>query len=164
MKFKKIKITRKAKQAFGIIVATIIVTSVLLKFLHKKETELKPQTYTEQYYAVFEYVYDGDTAVFIVDGKEVTCRFLAVDSPEIGEEGYEEAKLFTRSKLSNAAKIVLELDPKSERYDKYDRLLAWIWVDDELLQAELIKYNHSVLRYLYDDYLYIDHLQTIKSD
>lgn len=118
---------------------------------------------TTKYDVTFLYVNDGDTAVFLDrDTKEeITCRFLAVDSPEIDEEGYNEAKSFTNMKLRNARKIVLELDPNSERYDKFDRLLAWVWIDGDLLQAKLIENDLVKIRYIYGDYLYTEYLERI---
>ena len=85
---------------------------------------------TEKLDARFLYIHDGDTAAFLVDGQEVLCRFLAVDCPELGEEGYEQANSYTKSVLSKAYKIQLEIDPNSEKYDKFERLLAWVSVDE----------------------------------
>ena len=86
---------------------------------------------------------------------------MAVDTPEIGEEGYEEAKRFTDTTLEKASKIIIELDPNSERYDKFDRLLAWVWVDGELMQEKLLENNLAQLKYLFHDYLYIEYLENL---
>lgn len=103
---------------------------------------------------------DGDTIKVIVSGKEKTVRFLAVDTPESvhptkGVEYYgKEASNFTCEMVTNAKKIELEYDNDSEKEDKYDRLLAWVWVDDLLLQDELIKNGYAEVAYLYGDYKY----------
>ena len=163
MKRKKFRISRKLKNTFLIIIATIILTGVLRNVYFKPEYVIKPAPYTEKYTTLYQYIHDGDTAVFFLEnGEKVICRFLAVDTPEIEEEGYEEAKRYTDRILSNARQIIIELDPFSEKYDKYDRLLAWVWVDGELLQAKLLENNYATLRYLYHDYLYLDYLESIK--
>lgn len=126
---------------------------------------IAPKDYTEQIKVSFLYVDDGDTAVFKdAQGKEIICRFLAVDTPEIGAEGGVEAKDYTRNILASSYEIILELDPASERYDKYDRLLAWVWVDGRLLQGKLIENDLAQIRYIYGDYLYTEHLYSLEKN
>ena len=105
---------------------------------------------------------DGDTAKFILNKKEITVRFLAVDAPEIGknEEPYgKEASTYTCNKLKNAKKIELEYDNKSDKKDKYDRYLAWVFYDDRLLQEDLVKNGLAEIKYVYDEYKYVDRLK-----
>ena len=164
-KKKKFRIKAKTKRTIAIIISAFILAGVLYGFIFKPEYKIKPAPYTTKYNAVYQYIHDGDTAVFLLeDGEKVTVRFLAVDTPEIGEEGYDEAKHYTDVTLEKASKIILELDPNSERYDAYDRLLAWVWVDGDLLQAQLIQKGYAKLRYIFHEYMYLDYLENIKSD
>lgn len=132
------------------------------RYINRNKTDIIQAENTEKLDARFLYIHDGDTAVFSIDGKEVICRFLAIDCPEIDQEGYEKANEYTKRKLSNARKIQLEIDPHSQRYDKFERLLAWVWVDGELLQAKLIEDGHASIRYLYEKYLYTEYLYRIQ--
>ena len=153
------------KRRIAIAVSIVILLSVVYGIFHKTEYRIEPSPISEKHEAVYQYGHDGDTAVFFLDdGEQVICRFLAIDTPEIGEEGYDEAKRYTDNALEKASKIVLELDPNSERYDKYDRLLAWVWVDGDLLQARLIENGLARIGYIYHDYLYLDHLQEIEKN
>ena len=153
------------KRRIAIAVSVLILLSVVYGFFHKTEYKIEPSPISEKHEAVYQYIHDGDTAVFFLDdGEQVICRFLAIDTPEVGEEGYDEAKRFTDNALEKASKIVLELDPNSERYDKYDRLLAWVWVDGDLLQASLVKKGLARVGYIYHDYLYLDHLKEIEKN
>ncbi len=105
---------------------------------------------------------DGDTAKFNTTDGIKSVRFLAIDTPESTtkiEEYGKEASEFTCNKLKSAKKIVLEFDKNSDLYDKYDRLLAWIFVDDTLLQDEIIKSGLGEVTYLYGDYKYTPLLQ-----
>lgn len=108
---------------------------------------------------------DGDTAKFEIAGEIKRVRFLAVDTPESVhpkkkvEKYGKEASNYTCSKLTNAKKIVLEYDEKSTKTDKYDRELAWIFVDDELLQKDLISKGYAKVAYLYGNYKYTDILK-----
>ncbi|WP_455684524.1 thermonuclease family protein [Thomasclavelia sp.] len=83
---------------------------------------------------------DGDTAWFEVNGKNTKVRFLYIDTPESTNkiEPYgKEASDYTKEQLTNASKIELELNRDGDKTDKYDRLLAWIFVDGKLLQEKL---------------------------
>ena len=109
-------------------------------------------------------VIDGDTAVFNMPNNDepVTVRFLAINTPESTSkvEPYgEEASKFTEEKLKNSKKIVLEYDNNSTETDKYNRQLAWIWVDDELLQDLLIENGLAKVDYIYGNYKYVDLLE-----
>lgn len=77
-----------------------------------------------------------------------------------GEEPYgKEASNFTKEKLENAKKIEIEYDTNSAKTDKYERHLAWIWVDDCLLQEELVKMGLAKTYMLQDNYKYAGLLQ-----
>ena len=108
---------------------------------------------------------DGDTAKFIYKDEVITARFLAIDTPEsvhptIGEEPYgKEASNYTCSTLEKAEEIILEFDSNSDKTDKYDRYLVWVFVDGKLLQKQLISKGYAEVAYLYDDYKYTDELE-----
>ena len=99
---------------------------------------------------------DGDTASLIINKNKEKVRFLAVDSPEIDtNEAYSnEAKEFTCNLLTNAKKIYIEYDDNSDKKDKYDRVLAWVWADKKLVQSEIVKNGYAKVAYLYADYKY----------
>lgn len=109
---------------------------------------------------------DGDTAKFIIEGGEYSTRFLAIDTPETkhpkkGVEPFgKEASNYTCKRLKNAKKIVLEYDDNATKEDKYGRRLAWIYVDDSLLQKELVKKGYAKVAYLYGDYKYTSSLKS----
>ncbi|MCI8346564.1 MAG: thermonuclease family protein [Bacilli bacterium] len=111
---------------------------------------------------------DGDTARFMIGKKEYSTRFLAIDTPETkhpkkGVEPYgKEASNYTCSRLKKAKKIVLEYDPSSTKEDKYGRRLAWIFIDDELLQKQLVKKGYAKVAYLYGDYKYTNILKVVE--
>ena len=103
---------------------------------------------------------DGDTAKFIMDGEKVTVRFLGIDTPETVHptkeiEAYgKEASDYTKDRLQNATKIELEFDEKAGQKDRYNRYLAWIKVDGQLLQEELIKKGLAKTYMLPNTYMY----------
>lgn len=123
------------------------------------------KAYQKKSKVTYKSVVDGDTAKFIMEDKEITVRFLAVDTPESkhptkGEEPFgKEASNYTKERLEKAKEIYLEFDYNSDEKDKYDRYLAWIWVDDILLQKDLVKHGLARVAYLYADYKYTPELQ-----
>lgn len=109
---------------------------------------------------------DGDTARFIYDNKSYSTRFLAINAPEYTNKKEEfgfESSMFVCEALKNSKNIYLEFDKNSDIYDKYNRLLAWVFVDDILLQDEIIKNGFAEVDYLYGDYKYTDILKKSQS-
>ena len=113
---------------------------------------------------------DGDTAKFIYKNEEITARFLAIDTPETkhptkGEEPYgKEASEYTCKKLKEANKIKLEYDNDSDKLDKYNRHLVWVFIDNELLQKKLVSKGYASVAYLYGDYKYTVELEKAEQD
>lgn len=113
---------------------------------------------------------DGDTAKFILDKEIIKVRFLGVDTPETPEsprgEGafWKEASEFTKEKLENAKKIEIEYDENAAKKDKYDRVLAWVWVDNSLLQEELVYNGFAKTYMLQDDYKYSENLRDAQNN
>jgi len=135
-----------------IIFLTIIFCFVSVKAEDKKEVTFSKCT-------------DGDTASVILNGEEIKLRFLAIDTPEsvhpnIGEEPFgKEASNYTCNALEKADKIEIEYDENSDKTDKYDRHLVWVFVDGNLLQEKLIEEGLAEVAYLYGDYKYTEDLE-----
>ena len=107
---------------------------------------------------------DGDTFKLIIDGKEETVRLLAVDTPESVKQDTEveyyakEASDYTCNKLKKSKNIKIEYDNNSDKTDKYNRLLLWVFIDDKLLQSDLVENGYAKVAYLYNDYKYTNTL------
>jgi endonuclease YncB( thermonuclease family) len=92
-------------------------------------------------------VYDGDTFTCDIDnypeiiGKKIPVRIFGIDTPEMKDKNIkvkvlaEKAKAFTKNKLITAKKVEL----RNMRRDKYFRILADVFVDDENIGDLLIK-------------------------
>jgi len=113
-------------------------------------------------------VIDGDTIAVKYNGNQESVRFLLVDSPEtfhprLGEQPFgQEAKEFTRELIENAKKLELEFDIGPTR-DKYDRLLAYVYVDGKMVQEELLKNGLARVAYVYQpNTRYVDQFTEIQ--
>lgn len=113
----------------------------------------------------FDSCVDGDTFKILLKGEKKSVRMIAIDTPEsvhpTKETEYygKEASEYTCNKLKNASKIELEYDENSDLEDKYGRLIAWVFVDDVLLQQELVENGYAKVAYLYADYKYTNNLE-----
>lgn len=111
---------------------------------------------------------DGDTFKVKINSKEEKVRMLAIDTPETVKVGTpvepygKEASDYTCDKVKNAS--ILSFEYEKDKYDKYDRLLAWVFVDNSLLQKELVSLGYAKVAYIYDDYKYTEELYTLESD
>ena len=113
---------------------------------------------------------DGDTAEFELNNEIIKVRFLGINTPETvdknrGEEPYgKEASAYTEEKLKNATKIELEYDSNASEKDKYGRILAWVFVDDSLLQKELVSNGLAETYMLQSNYRYAGVLQLAEEE
>lgn len=112
---------------------------------------------------------DGDT-IKVIDNKKktYTVRFLAIDTPELShsnkevEEYAKKARDYTCDLLEKADKITLEFDKNSDKEDKYERLLAYVYADNIMVQKKLLEKGYAKVAYLYDDYTYTEDLKKIE--
>lgn len=96
---------------------------------------------------------DGDT-ITIESGYRV--RYIGIDTPERGEAFYSEAREANR-RLTAGKKVRLERDVSET--DKYDRLLRYVWVEDMLVNAELVRQGLARAKAYPPDTKYRDYLE-----
>lgn len=104
---------------------------------------------------------DGDTAWFYQGEERIKVRILGIDAPESTnyvEEYGKEASDYTCNLLSNSNNIYIEYDINSDKYDKYNRVLGWVFVDNNNLSELLLSKGYAEVKYIYGDYKYIDDL------
>lgn len=112
---------------------------------------------------------DGDTLkVKLENGKEETVRFLLIDTPEtkhpsLGVQPFgPEASDYVKKYVGEGKKVQLELDV-SER-DKYGRLLAYVWIDGQMLNRMLVEQGLARVAYVYaPNTKYVDYLRDVQS-
>jgi endonuclease YncB( thermonuclease family) len=88
--------------------------------------------------AVVASIYDGDT-LKLMDGRRV--RLLQVDTPELGSgECYSRAARTALLRLTPIGKrVVLEIDPRLDRVDRYGRLLRFVKRNGVNVNLELVR-------------------------
>ncbi|MEX1201146.1 MAG: thermonuclease family protein [Methylophaga sp.] len=125
---------------------------------HAKTVDIDP--ISNRYRHQVDYVYDGDTLV-LENGERV--RLLNINAPEIssrhrdGEQGGEAAKIWLKQQIGNQP-IYLRFD--KEKRDRYDRLLAHIFLENERhLNAEILSQGLAALTVHPPNLLYVEQMQ-----
>ena len=77
-------------------------------------------------------IIDGDT----IESNSTSIRLLGINTPERGEFYYEEAKEFLEQEILNKT---VNLKYGKERYDKYNRTLAYIFFDNQNINLKIIE-------------------------
>jgi len=76
-------------------------------------------------------IVDGDTIWVEDNGAEYKVRYIGVDTPETygGVECYGQEAKEANTRLVSGKSVYLELDV--EAYDRYDRVLAYVWATED---------------------------------
>lgn len=83
-------------------------------------------------------------------------RLLMMDSSTGSLD--KEINNYVCNKVKNASKLEIELDPQSDKENKYKETLVYLYVDGYLLQNDLISLGYAQVNYVYNDYKYVDEL------
>jgi micrococcal nuclease len=90
-------------------------------------------------------VVDGDTAKVFYEGDSEYVRYIGIDTPEMNQDGQpgcfgEEATAANESLLGDGtARLVFG----PELRDRFGRLLAYVYVRDLMLNAELLREGYA---------------------
>lgn len=92
-------------------------------------------------------VVDGDTAHVDLDGRDVTVRFIGIDTPEVAPDRPlecfgPEASAYTEDRLEGV-RVRLEFDV--EREDRFGRTLAYVWLGEELFNETLVREGYALV-------------------
>jgi micrococcal nuclease len=107
-------------------------SAVVIKTVREEQKEIEQAT--ETFYDVVKVV-DGDTLSININGKTQTLRLIGIDTPEtvhpskpvecFGIEASNKAK-----EVLNYQSVRIEKDATQGDYDKYNRLLAYVFLKD----------------------------------
>jgi micrococcal nuclease len=91
-------------------------------------------------------VVDGDTIHVQLDGRVEKVRYIGVNTPEVhhptrGEEPGGQDAVTVNQALVGGRDVRLEIDVRER--DRYARLLAYVWVGDLMINAELIRLGYA---------------------
>ena len=79
---------------------------------------------------------DADSFLVEMRGLRTQVRLIGVDAPEHGQEWGEKASEFTRRFCLQGP---LELEYDLDHYDRYNRLLCYVWANGRMLNLEPVR-------------------------
>jgi micrococcal nuclease len=93
-------------------------------------------------------VVDGDTIKVQLPTGIETVRYIGMDTPEtvhptreVEEYGAEASEMNRTLVLDQFVRLELDVEPR----DRYGRLLAYVWVDSVMVNAELLRLGYAQL-------------------
>lgn len=89
-------------------------------------------------------IIDGDSMIVKLNGHPAELRLMGIDAPEYRQEWGEEAENFSYD-WTRGQVLTLTYGPR--RTDQYNRLLAYVWNGDRMLNEELVR-NGLALPYM----------------
>lgn len=89
---------------------------------------------------------DGDTIDVRLGGRRERVRYIGLNAPEVGHRGVGgepggRAAAWMNARLLGDGRVRLELD--AETRDAYGRLLAYVWVGNRMVNAELLHRGYA---------------------
>jgi len=115
----------------------------------------KEEIILEKHEAEVIRVIDGDTIIVKTDeGVEERVRLLLIDTPE-SVHPTEPEQLFGKESSDYAKEIIKEgdvvtLEVGNPERDHYDRLLAYVWIDDVNFNQLMIENGYARVGYIYE--------------
>jgi len=91
-------------------------------------------------------VVDGDTLEIHINGKKEHVRLIGIDTPETKKPNTpvmyygKEASEYTQKRLEHKQ---VELEWDVGQRDRYGRLLAYVWIGDELFNRTLVQQGYA---------------------
>jgi micrococcal nuclease len=91
-------------------------------------------------------VVDGDTIDVQLDGRKVRVRYIGINTPETkhpekGVEPFGPEAAEANRRLVEGQTVRLELDVQP--WDRYQRLLAYVYVGATMINAELVRQGYA---------------------
>ena len=93
-------------------------------------------------------VIDGDTVEIENLGNKESVRLVGINTPERGEYLYSEAKAFLESQVANKT---VELEYGKTKKDRYGRLLAYIYINNENVNEKIVENGFGNVYFLEKD-------------
>jgi micrococcal nuclease len=102
-------------------------------------------------------VYDGDTVLLLMDNETYFTRLIGFDAPEMGQDPWgKKAREHLRTMLKDPGwNVSVETD--IEKYDKYHRLLVYLWTRDKIfINERMLADEYAVLFTFQPNSKYVD--------
>jgi len=112
-------------------------------------------------------VIDGDTIEVDIDGTSYKVRYIGIDTPELDDKRAEYCALAQEATRLNRQLVegeTVRLEKDVSETDKYGRLLRYVYVDDILVNAELVRQGLAWAKAYEPDTKYQDYLEELETE
>ena len=152
MKQNKKNTSTLLKKPAGIVSIGVVLLALIVYNIFFPEQEAEPSR-AGLIQAELVKTIDGDTIKIMYEGKEQNVRYLLIDTPEtnhprLGKQPFGEQAKERNRELMNSGKLEIEFDIGGKT-DKYDRLLAYIYIDGVSVQETLLEEGLARVAYVY---------------
>ena len=109
-------------------------------------------------------VIDGTTIIVPYEGNPISCAYIGVSVPESENplrSTISRARQFNKDLVAGKT-VRLEFD--EQRYDKYGRLLAYVYCDDVFVNAELIRLGYGSVMIVSPNTRHAEHFLKLESE
>lgn len=106
---------------------------------NKKEVVEVKEIINNRETAIVKRVIDGDT-IELSDGRKV--RYIGMNAPEMTDKRREVLCFAKMAKTENQKLVegkMVEMEKDVSDKDKYDRLLRYVWINNKMVNLELVK-------------------------
>ncbi len=121
--------------------AVLLIIAAAIIVINRKLIFRRHHSWRGNYEGIVTHIVDGDTIKVAINGNLETIRYIGVNAPERGADGYEDAILVNR-RLVDGKRVHMEADKQDT--DKYGRKLRYVWVGRKFVNREL--YQQGVAR------------------
>jgi len=112
-------------------------------------------------------VIDGDTIEVDIAGTIYKVRYIGIDAPELDDERAKFCDLAQKATRYNRQQVegkTVRLEKDVSDVDKYERLLRYVYVDDTLVNAELVREGLAWVKVYEPDTKYRDYLEELQTE
>lgn len=174
----KRKKRRRKKSPWRKAIAILLSTAMVLGFTYARDKGLIPQGYIPQWMdkshsenagsAYCERVVDGDTIVVKINGKKEKVRLIGVDTPESvhpdQSRNTPEGKIASQFTKDHLEGKYVRLETDVQERDKYGRLLAYVYLGDEMFNKTLLKEGLARLMTIPPNVKYVDEFKAVQAE
>ena len=132
---------------------TLVIYLIAVSLLPCQQTDAQPMLLEARVIKVN----DGDTITLRMDNRIYKARLIGFDAPEMGQEPWgKKAREHLRTLLKDSGwNVSVETD--IEKYDKYDRLLVYLWTNDKtFINERMLADGYAVLFTFQPNSKYVD--------
>ncbi len=150
------------------IVTVLLLIAIYFVWTYDKYPNNKVSSEYDGPYEVVKVV-DGDTIKLDIDGETTTVRLIGIDTPESVHpdqtKNVPEGKLASEHTKDLLGKSDVFIEYGEEPYDRYGRVLAYVYIDDDtMVNAEILNDGYAQVYTIKPNNKYEEYFKQLEDD